>query len=127
MIPTLEAHQLVDQFPELAELAVDAIEQIKPYFPGETTKLYRWEQEGETYLFLVVNTKLSSKDARAALDRFHDEWWENNEHRGNGKMFVTVEFSKDCHPAQDSSPSDRDRSEHAAAYRCSTECHRDPQ
>ena len=86
----LAAHPFME--PLLSEVAA----QLPRFFPGTTLRLeVGYDPEGydppELILYVVVQG-WELDDARAAMDRFGDEWWLDRYHPRN-RLVITLAFS----------------------------------
>jgi hypothetical protein len=85
------------EHPGLQPVVAEAALKLREYFgPGAALALERFRDpeapSAPEELHLVVQTKLGSDEARAAMDRFDDAWWLDNMERGEHLLHVTMEF-----------------------------------
>lgn len=85
----------LDAHPTLYPVLEQAAPSIKHYFPDSQIYLdlvFDHEEEGLVQLIAAIGTTLDVGDALELLDRFYDEWWENNQPYVENEFFFKVRF-----------------------------------
>lgn len=91
-----EVLQFIEQYPFLVPLLLEIHPHIRHHFPDSPLFLeYVPDPEiDDPQLVVYIVTGLEPEEALDRLDLF-DEWWEEVENRGQGKMFINLDRSDD--------------------------------
>jgi hypothetical protein len=104
-VGALDAYQLVDAeevraflaaHPFIAALLAEVTAQLPRFFPGAPLRLeVGYDPEGHDPPVLILYVVVAGWElaaARAAMDRFDDEWWLDRYHPRN-RLSITLAFS----------------------------------